>query len=168
MSQIEPNQHLNNAETQEPKSIAKADELKVPEPDPTEDQVAVEAPEPQPQAKAAVATTVSTPVAAAKTCEEGIRRVWPAHLQDGAILVSKYENRRQDPEAVGAVNPDAVGSRDYGCFQINNYWHPKYFTDGDWRDPEWAAEYALRIYREREARDGNGWRAWYAVQGVLW
>lgn len=102
------------------------------------------------------------------TCESAIRQVWPKHLQEGAILVSINENRMQDPTAVGAVNDDGLGSRDYGCFQINDYWHPSYFTDGDWQDPVWAAKYALHIYEGRQSTTGNGWTAWYAVQGILW
>jgi hypothetical protein len=78
------------------------------------------------------------------------------------------ENRREDPSAKGAVNPDAQGSQDFGCFQINNYWHPDYFSGGDWTDPVWAAKYALGIYQGRLARDGVGWTAWYAVEGILW
>lgn len=65
------------------------------------------------------------------------------------------------PDAVGAVNND--GSRDFGCFQINNRWHPQFFAEGDWRDPYHNARYALKIYNGR----GN-WSAWYAVRGILW
>ena len=108
------------------------------------------------------------PAPAPETCRSAIAKVWPAHLQAGAITVMTNENQREDPSAKGAVNPDAQGSQDFGCFQINNYWHPDYFTGGDWTDPVWAAQYALGIYQGRLARDGIGWTAWYAVEGILW
>ena len=81
-------------------------------------------------------------------------------------MVRTHENRGNNPEAVGATNFD--GSTDYGCFQINDRWHPDYFNNGDWRDPIWAAKYALTIYQGRQATNGNGWSAWYAVRGILW
>lgn len=108
------------------------------------------------------------PAPAPETCRSAIAKVWPAHLQAGTITVMINENAPEDPSAKGAVNKDAQGSQDFGCFQINNYWHPAYFTDGDWSDPVWAAQYALKIYEGRQASEGNGWRAWYAVQGILW
>ena len=106
------------------------------------------------------------PAPTPETCRSAIAKVWPAHLQAGAITVMTHENRAELPAAIGAVNFD--GSRDFGCFQINDRWHRGYFSGGDWRDPVWAATYALQIYRERQARNGNGWSAWYAVRGVLW
>lgn len=102
------------------------------------------------------------------TCREAIDAVWPTALRDGAKIVLVHENRSEEPHAVGGVNPDQYQSRDYGCFQINDHWHPAYFNEGDWRDPKWAAEYALKIYQGRQASEGNGWRAWYAVEGILW
>jgi hypothetical protein len=158
--------HINKLEPR------KVEETKVseddPKPAPTVEQTEGKTPAPEPVAKEpAQVTPQSTPVASV-TCEQAIRQVWPTHLQDGAIIVSQHENRRQDPAAVGAVNKDAAGSIDYGCFQINDHWHPAYFTDGNWQDPVWAAQYALRIYQERQAINGNGWTAWYAVQGILW
>ena len=158
-------QHVNKSEAREIVEAAKPEED--PKPAPTEEQAEPKTPAPS-QPAPAVAQQQSTPVASPVTCEQAIRQVWPAHLQDGAIIVSQHENRRQDPAAVGAVNPDSVGSRDYGCFQINDYWHPAYFAEGDWKDPVWAAKYALKIYEGRQRTDGNGWTAWYAVQGVLW
>lgn len=121
-----------------------------------------------PESRPETAQVEQSMPAEALTCEQAIRHVWPPALQDGAILVSQYENRSQNPAAVGAVNPDRFSSQDYGCFQINDHWHPAYFTDGDWQDSVWAAQYALRIYEERRAISGNGWSAWYAVQGILW
>lgn len=108
------------------------------------------------------------PAAQPETCRSAIAKVWPPHLQAGAITVMTNENVPEDPSAKGAVNKDAQGSQDFGCFQINNYWHPAYFTGGDWSDPLWAAQYALTIYEGRQAATGNGWSAWYAVQGILW
>jgi hypothetical protein len=139
-----------------------------PKPAPIEEQAVVEAPAPQQVEHPAAETQQSTLAATPMTCEQAIRNTWPQHLQSGAILVSQKENQRQDPVAVGAVNPDKYASRDYGCFQINDHWHPAYFTNGDWRDPEWAAKYALTIYEGRKKVDGIGWTAWYAVQGILW
>lgn len=118
------------------------------------------------QKKAEPAAPAPAPTPAPETCRSAIAKVWPAHLQAGAITVTTHENRTELPAAIGAVNFD--GSRDFGCFQINDRWHRGYFSGGDWRDPVWAATYALRIYRERQARNGNGWSAWYAVRGVLW
>ncbi len=100
------------------------------------------------------------------TCREAIDAVWPTALREGAKLVLVHENRSENTAAEGVVNND--GSKDWGCFQINDHWHPAYFAEGDWRDPVWAAQYALKIYEGRQASEGNGWRAWYAVQGILW
>lgn len=158
-------QHINKSEARKVVEAEKPEDD--PKPAPTEEQAEPKTPAPEPAPKPAQVKQQSTPVASV-TCEQAIRQVWPTHLQDGAITVSLHENRRQDPAAVGAINPDSVRSRDYGCFQINDYWHPAYFTDGDWKDPVWAAQYALRIYQDRQATNGNGWTAWYAVRGVLW
>lgn len=77
-----------------------------------------------------------------------------------------HENRSENPKAVGAPNND--GSRDFGCFQINDYWHKPFFQNYDWSDPKANAEYAYGIYEGRMHRTGNGWQAWYAVRGILW
>jgi len=100
------------------------------------------------------------------TCRQAIDQVWPTALREGATLVLVHENRSENIAAEGAVNGD--GSKDWGCFQINDRWHPAYFAEGDWKDPVWAAQYALKIYEGRQQSEGNGWRAWYAVQGILW
>lgn len=97
------------------------------------------------------------------SCRAAIAQTWPAHLQSGAITVMTHENRAENPAAVGAVNSDGVGSQDFGCFQINNYWHKGFFASNDWRDPVANARYAYSIYQGR----GN-WSAWYAVKGILW
>lgn len=102
------------------------------------------------------------------TCREAIDAVWPTALREGAKLVLVHENRSEDPAAEGEVNKDEYASKDWGCFQINDHWHSAYFAGGDWKDPVWAAKYALMIYEGRQQSEGNGWRAWYAVQGVLW
>ncbi len=132
---------------------------------PTTPPEAQEAPE---MAESEQVLSAPAPAPEPETCRSAIAKVWPAHLQAGAITVMTHENRREDPSAKGAVNPDAQGSQDFGCFQINNYWHPAYFTDGDWSDPVWAAKYALTIYQGRLVKDGVGWTAWYAVEGILW
>lgn len=142
-----------------PKAAAKA-----PETTPKQAQDEEKAEPVKPKTEKPPSTTASRPL----TCREAIDQVWPTALRDGAKIVLEHENRSENTAAVGGVNPDQWGSRDYGCFQINDHWHPDYFTQGDWKDPKWAAEYALRIYNGRQASEGNGWRAWYAVQGILW
>lgn len=102
-------------------------------------------------------------VSSGTSCRDAIAQTWPAELQSGAIIVMTNENRSENPAAVGAINPDSVGSQDFGCFQINNYWHKDFFANNDWRDPVANARYAYQIYKGR----GN-WTAWYAVQGILW
>jgi len=104
--------------------------------------------------------------AVAGSCRDAINQVFPAHLRAGAIVVLQHENRGENPEAIGGVNKD--GSRDYGCFQINSRWHKNFFATKNWKDPVHNAQQALDIYNGRKAREGNGWRAWYAVQGKLW
>lgn len=143
-----------------PKVEAKAAESV---PEKAEEPVVEEPAQPVEQAKPP-STTASQPL----TCREAIDQVWPTALRDGAKTVLVHENGKEDPHAVGGVNNDGVGSRDYGCFQINDHWHPAYFSEGDWKDPKWAAEYALKIYQGRAALNGNGWSAWYAVEGILW
>ena len=96
------------------------------------------------------------------SCRQAIAHTWPAHLQEGAIIVMMKESGDR-PNAIGAVNKDAHGSQDFGCFQINNYWHKAFFANNDWSDPVANAKYAYSIYQGR----GN-WTAWYAVQGILW
>jgi hypothetical protein len=154
-----PQEHLNKSETVAP---AKAD---TPKATPTVEQPAVEETAPQPQVKTEVVNTQPAP---AGSCEEAIAAVWPASLQSGARLVSTKESSmisdRIGPlKADGTVGYNYNGSRDYGCFQINDQAHPDFFANGDWRDPTYNAQYALKIYNER----GN-WTAWYAVRGILW
>lgn len=119
---------------------------------------------PAPAAEEPPSTQASQPM----TCREAIDAVWPTALREGAKLVLVHENRSENIAAEGVVNSDEFGSKDWGCFQINDHWHPAYFAEGDWRDPVWAAQYAYKIYQGRQASEGNGWRAWYAVQGILW
>ncbi|UNQ40931.1 hypothetical protein MPC38_06685 [Prescottella equi] len=69
---------------------------------------------------------------------------------------------------MGAINQDGHGSRDYGCFQINSYWHAQFFVESDWQDPVANAAYAYKIWQGRQAQTGNGWQAWYAVKNTLW
>lgn len=156
--QTPPSEMTHPAAAQAPEK-AKTDIL------PTTPPEAQEAPE---TAQSEPIPAAVAPAPAAETCRSAIAKVWPAHLQAGAITVMTNENGAEDPSAKGAVNPDAQGSQDFGCFQINNYWHPGYFSGGDWTDPVWAAQYALTIYQGRLARDGVGWTAWYAVEGILW
>jgi len=101
-------------------------------------------PEPQPKPQ---------PVQANGSCASAIKQTWPAHLQRGALLVQQKEGGA--PTAVG-VNRN--GSRDHGCFQINDASHPGFFATKSWSNPLHNAAYALSIYSGR----GN-WSAWYAV-----
>lgn len=117
----------------------------------------------QPQTPPKQAETKPEPPQPSGTCRDAIAREWPANLQQGAITVMTHENRSENPLAVGAVNNDGHGSRDYGCFQINDYWHAGFFANNDWRDPYANARYAYQIYKGR----GN-WTAWYAVAGILY
>lgn len=110
----------------------------------------------------------STTASRATTCREAIDQTWPLALRDGAKLVLVHENRAENPLAEGAINSDGVNSQDFGCFQINNYWHAQFFRESDWRDPVANAEYAYKIFQGRQQSEGNGWRAWYAVRGILW
>jgi hypothetical protein len=110
----------------------------------------------------------ATPQAPKGSCEEAIAAVWPANLQSGARLVAQKESSLKADQvgplrSDGSVGYNYDGSRDYGCFQINDKAHPHFFSGGDWSDPHQNAQYALRIYQER----GN-WTAWYAVEGILW
>lgn len=114
-------------------------------------------------AQAAVSNSSAPVASGGTTCRQAIAQTWPAHLQSGAITVMTHENRSENPAAVGAINPDEHRSQDFGCFQINNYWHKGFFANNDWRDPVANARYAYTIYQGR----GN-WTAWYAVQGILW
>jgi len=132
---------------------------------PSETAEPVQAPVTEPEV--AVAPPQSAP-ATSETCRTAIAKIWPAELQAGAITVLEHENTSENPEAIGPVNDDAAKSQDFGCFQINNHYHPGYFTQGNWKDPMWAAQFALSIYKVRQAATGKGWTAWYAVRGILW
>ena len=66
------------------------------------------------------------------------------------------ENGRETSDRIGAINSD--GSRDFGCFQLNNQAHPQFFASQNWADPVANSKYAYSIFRAR----GN-WSAWYAV-----
>lgn len=150
-------QQLNKSK---PRRVEKAVNPKdISKPAPTVEHAEVETPAPEPKAETPAQEITPTPVPAV-SCEEAIERVWPAELQSGARLVALKESSLI-ADRIGAVNHD--GSQDFGCFQINNYAHPQFFANGDWRDPMYNAQYALQIYQER----GN-WTAWYAVRGILW
>lgn len=147
--------HALAGDQQKPKTVEKPSEAVKPA-----DTAQNEPQQPVQQAPAPAAPAKPT------TCREAIAAVIPAELQSGFITVLTKENGLETVDRVGATNRD--GSTDYGCFQINDRWHPDYFASGDWRDPVWAAQYALKIYQGRQASNGNGWSAWYAVQGILW
>lgn len=158
----EPTPFNKPSQLQALKPIKKLDEPTV---KPKETLPVAEATVSQPTAKTVAATT---PQAPARSCEAAIAAVWPASLQTGARLVSVKESSL-NPDQIGPIREDGStgynydGSRDYGCFQINNKAHPDFFSGGDWRDPYYNAQYALKTYQER----GN-WTAWYAVRGILW
>jgi hypothetical protein len=67
------------------------------------------------------------------------------------------ENGAENPARVSGLNSD--GSRDFGCFQINNFAHAGFFASSDWSDPLQSSTYA---YQHIFAGRGN-WSAWYAV-----
>lgn len=144
-----PPAKVPQAHAEQPQNINKSKEKTTPAPEPV-------------AAKTAVQETQQTPATppAVTSCADAIAKVWPAELQAGARLVAQKESSLIATR-VGAVNQD--GSQDFGCFQINNQAHPQFFANGDWRDPVYNAQYALRIYQGR----GN-WTAWYAVRGILW
>lgn len=68
------------------------------------------------------------------------------------------ENGTESPQRV-SLQPNSDGSRDYGCFQLNNYAHRQFFATHDWSDADQNAAYA---YSHIFASRGN-WSAWYAV-----
>ncbi len=149
-------QHVNKSEAREIEEAAKPEDT--PQPEPIVDQAEPETTAPPQPAQ--VVAQVQAPAPPAGSCEDAIAKIWPAELQDGAKLVALKESSMRT-DAIGTVNSD--GSQDFGCFQINNRYHPHFFASGDWRDPMHNAQYALRLYQER----GN-WSAWYAVRGILW
>lgn len=55
------------------------------------------------------------------------------------------------------------GSQDFGCMQINNKYHPKFFATKNWSNPDHNVSYGYEIYKSRK-----GWSAWYAVKNILW
>lgn len=67
------------------------------------------------------------------------------------------ENGLESATRVSGLNYD--GSRDYGCFQINNKAHAGFFAAQDWSDPDQNAGYA---YSHIFVGRGN-FSAWYAV-----
>lgn len=93
-------------------------------------------------------------------CQAAMRRHWPAALWDEATITMTRESGQRST-AEGAVNFD--GSRDYGCFQINNKAHAAFFAAHDWRDANANAAYGYQVYK-----DAGSWRPWFAVRGVLW
>lgn len=152
----------------EPRKVVEATEpVDNPKPASTVKRVEKKTSAPEPKAKEKAQVITPKPVSAG-SCEETIAKIWPAALQSGARIVSTKESSmisdRIGPlKADGTVGYNYDGSRDYGCFQINDKAHPTFFANGDWRDPIYNAQYALKIYNER----GN-WTAWYAVRGILW
>lgn len=100
------------------------------------------------------------------SCRQAISQVFPPSLKRQAQVVLENENSSEYARAIGEKNWD--GSRDFGCFQINNKAHPDFFKVKDWRDPLSNARYAYQVYQERKAEDNIGWTAWYAVEGILW
>lgn len=61
--------------------------------------------------------------------------------------------------------PDGHSSTDYGCLQLNDYWHfgsNGWSTVGQAYDPAFNVRYALGIYR------AQGWSAWYGAKGIYW
>lgn len=69
-------------------------------------------------------------------------------------------------------NSDQRGTKDYGLFQINDYWQrPLYesmgYTVDDLLNPEVNAEVAYEIWKRNEARrEGTGFNPWVAAQAL--
>lgn len=106
------------------------------------------------------------PAATLNPCRAAIERYWPKNLWNQAFETLDHENGLELPTRKGPIN--VGGSQDFGCMQINNYAHPDFFKNHDWSDPNQNAQEAYFIYLGREAAQGNGWRAWYSVEGLLW
>ena len=99
--------------------------------------------EPAPEQSKAPEAVVTPPVkekppekppVASTDCEAAVKRQWPEHLWSGALIVVREESSFRH-DAVGKLNPDGF-SRDYGCFQINDHWHAKFFASHDWKDAD--------------------------------
>ena len=151
---VSHNSEIQLAQTLKNVELKKAEAIKA-------EQAKIEEAQKLAQVQAEASKPPSTPASSSASCRDAIAQTWPLALRDGATTVLVHENRAEDPSAKGSVNRD--GSRDYGCFQINDKAHPAFFATQDWSDPVANARYALTIYQGR----GN-WTAWYAVQGILW
>lgn len=119
-------------------------------------------PLPESSQQVAIAPAVSI------SCEEAIRQIWPIELQQGAIITARAESSLRTNDigpmmSDGSIGYNYDGSRDYGCFQINDKAHPDFFANNDWSNPVANAMEGLKIYNDR----GN-WTAWYAVAGILY
>jgi hypothetical protein len=66
------------------------------------------------------------------------------------------ENGRETADRIGLANSD--GSRDFGCFMVNDQTHPEFFVSENWADPVANSWYAYSIFQAR-----GDWSAWYAV-----
>ena len=74
---------------------------------------------------------------------------------DLAVKVARCESSFKTT----AVNKNP-GSRDWGLWQINDYYWGAWLKEGDWRDPVFNTKVAARIYKVAEKATGNGWNYW--------
>ena len=102
-----------------------------------------------------------------ETCRAAIRKYWPAPLWEQAYTVLDHENGKENPRA---TLHNANGSYDRGCMQVNSIHLGAYgWTNvDDIYNPDTNARVAYGIYQARKVAQGNGWRAWYSVQGLFW
>lgn len=95
------------------------------------------------------------------TCDQAIDKYFPAGVKQQAINIRQAENGLGTADRISGINRHADGttSRDYGCMQINDYWHfgTKGWTNfNDIYNAEFNVQYALKIYQGW----GNTWCAW--------
>lgn len=106
-----------------------------------------------------IPTPTLIPNAPANPHMELLKRYWPSEEVNNASNVMFGESGFK-PDAIGQ-NTDDVSSKDYGLFQINDYWQrhnlaKKGLTPEDLLDPEKNVQYAYDMWKEQ------GWEPWYS------
>jgi len=98
--------------------------------------------------------------------EDLIRKYFPEDQWENAYNVMMAESSGKE-KAIG-VNKDKAKSRDYGLFQINDYWQREGLKRAgksieDMLTPEENIKYAASLYK------AQGWRPWYGARKIgLW
>lgn len=85
-----------------------------------------------------------------------VAKYFPSHEVNNALLTMSKES--------GCNVMAKSATDDHGLMQVNCYWHCAK-VGGDVNrlyDPETNIRLAKQIF------DGRGWKAWYAVRGILW